>query len=234
MSIPSCSSRGRLALVLVALTIPGAAVSQNRPALVDSLARALSVGVPDDLRKGIAQSDMEGEAARLSIDLAREGGRRAQTHFDVQRLEIESLNKRIDLAKKEKREDDRKTMELEKAELERRLKVLERWREVHEAAVRAGEARRDAASERKKLIEAELQLLELRERWGVSTLDSTRVAGRLNPAEDALLRQTRRVLEARRAEADRRHQAGERERDLAEKQASLVEAQVVLRIGPRN
>lgn len=233
MNIPLLKPSGRsVLLILAAFLAPGGLVSQGRTALVDSLARAVTLGVPDSLRRGISQTDMEGEAARLSIDLAREAGRRAQTLYDVQRLEIEALNKRIDLAKKEKREEDRKKMEGEKDELERRLKVLERWREVHEAAVRAGEARRDAASERKKLFEAELDLAGLRERWPVA--DSLRLAGRLNPSEDALLRQTRKVLEARRAEADRRHQAGERERELAEKQAALVEAQVVLRIGPRS
>ena len=221
------------ALLIAALVlVPGAVSAQGRTVLVDSLARALPVSAADSLRRAVGQSDMDGEAARLSIDLARESARRTQTHYDVQRLEIESLDKRIDLAKKEKREDDRKKLEADKDELERRLRVLDRWREVHEATIRAGEARRDAASERKKLIEAELTLLELRERWAVP--DSLRLIGRLNPSEDALLRQTRRVLEARRSEADKRHQAGERERELAEKQAALVEAQVVLRIGPRS
>ena len=219
-------------LIAAVVLVPGAVLAQGRTALVDSLARALPVSAADSLRRAVGQSDMDGEAARLSIDLARESARRTQTHYDVQRLEIESLDKRIDLAKKEKREDDRKKLEADKDELERRLRVLDRWREVHEATIRAGEARRDAASERKKLIEAELTLLELRERWAVP--DSLRLIGRLNPSEDALLRQTRRVLEARRSEADKRHQAGERERELAEKQAALVEAQVVLRIGPRS
>ena len=233
MNIPFLKPSGRgVLLILAAVAAPAGLVSQGRTALVDSLARAVTLGLPDSLRRGISQTDMDGEAARLAIDLAREAGRRAQTLYDVQRLEIEALNKRIDLAKKEKREEDRKKMEGEKDELERRLKVLERWREVHEAAIRAGEARRDAASERKKLFEAELDLAGLRERWPVA--DSLRLAGRLNPPEDALLRQTRKVLEARRNEADRRHQAGERERELAEKQAALVEAQVVLRIGPRS
>jgi hypothetical protein len=225
-------SRRLLLLAAAAVGGPGVLDAQGRTVLADSLVRTVALSAADSLRRAIAVSDMEGEAARLTIDLGREAARRTQTHYDVQRLEIESLDKRIELAKKEKREDDRKKLEADKDELERRLRVLDRWREVHQATIRAGEARRDAASERKKLIEAELTLVELRERWAVP--DSLRLAGRLNPSEDALLRQTRRVLEARRNEADKRHQAGERDRELAEKQAALVEAQVVLRIGPRN
>ena len=222
-------------LSLWALAGSGTFLSAQAPRimLVDSLARAVAVGVSEDLRKGVAQADMDGEAARLSVDLGREGLRRAQSLYDVQKLEIDALNKKIDLADKEKREADKKALELTKKDLERRLRVLDRWRDVHEAAVRAGEARRDAAVERKKLIEAELELADLRETRNRTAADSAGAADRLSPAEDVLLRQTRRVIEARKNEADRRHQVGERERDLADKLAALVEAQVALRL-PRN
>jgi len=196
----------------------------------DSLARVVALSLPDELRKRVGQAAVDEQAARQLLSQARQEEQRVQALIDIRRLEIKTLEKRLDLAKKEKRESDRKSLEDARKPQELALRMLERWKEVHSVTIRTAELTRDAARESRAAAEAELRLLDLRGTVAGSTeADSAVRAYQSGQQEENLIRQTRVVLEARRAEADLRRQLAERQRELAEKQLALIEAQLAVR-----
>jgi hypothetical protein len=110
--------------------------------------------------------------------------------------------------------------------------MLERWKDVHEASIRTAEWGRQLAQEQRKAAEAELQLSEIRQRADrAASADSAVRMFEMGRVDEDMIQQTRRVLEARRAEADARRQLAERQRELAEKQLELLEAQLAVRAG---
>ena len=170
----------------------------------------------------VAWKRVEGNRGSAGVDL--------QTLIEIRRLEFKTLEKHLDLAKQEKRESDRKSLEDARKPQELALRMLERWKEVHSVTIRTAELTRDAARESRTAAEAELRLLDLRGTAAGSTeADSAVRAYQSGQQEENLIRQTRVVLEARRSEADLRRQLAERQRDLAEKQLALIEAQLAVR-----
>jgi hypothetical protein len=227
------SRRGGILAVTALLLLFGArALPAQRmtAASDDSVARVLLLSTPEDLRRRAGQAAANAQAARQLLDQARQEVVRVQALIDIQRLEFKAIEKRLDLAKKEKRESDRKTLEEERNAREVRLKMFERWHDVHEVTIRTAELAREVAREYRKAADAELQLLDLRSTAaGSAQADSAVRVFEIGQLDENLIRQTRRVLEARRAEADLRRQLAERERELAEKQLALLEAQLAAR-----
>jgi hypothetical protein len=224
---------GCLLTALFALAAPAAVAAQAAaPPTVDSLAMVVVLSLPDDLRRRAGQSAADEQAARQLVDQARQEERRLEALIGIQKSEIQTVDKRMDLAKKEKRDADRKTLEGEKKALELRLRMMERWRDVHIATVRASELAREAARKFREAAEAELQLLDLRAATGsAAPTDSAVRVFETGQQQENLIRQTRRVLESRRDEAETRRQLADRQRDLAEKQLQLLEAQLAVRAG---
>ena len=198
----------------------------------DSVARVITLSSAEDLRRIVGQTAADDQAARQLIDRARQEERRVQALVEIQKGEINTLNKRLDLAKKEKRENDRKALEQERKLLELRLRMLERWKDVHEVTIRTGEWGRQLAQEQRRAAEAELQLIEIRERADrAASADSAVRVFEMGRVDEDMIQQTRRVLEARRTEGEARRQLAERQRELAEKQLELLEAQLAVRAG---
>ena len=198
----------------------------------DSVARVITLSLPRDLERVAAQTATDDQDARQLMDRARQEGRRVETLVDLQKADISTLSKRVDLAKKEKRENDRKALEQERKLLELRLRMLERWKDVHEITIRTGEWGRLLAQAQRKAVEAELQLIETRQRAErAASADSAVRAFEMGRVDEDMIQQTRRVLEARRAESEARRQLAERQRELAEKQLQLLEAQLAVRAG---
>ncbi len=196
----------------------------------DSVARVVVLSAPDDLRRRAGQAAADEQAARQLLDQARQEEVRVQALIDIQKIEIKAIEKRLELAKKEKRESDRKTLEEERKAREVRLRMFERWHDVHEVTIRTAELAREVAREYRKAADAELQLIDLRSTGPESAeADSAVRVFQLGQLDENLIRQTRRVLEARRAEADLRRQLAEGQRELAEKQLALLEAQLAVR-----
>lgn len=194
----------------------------------DSLGRVIVLSVPDDLRRRAGQAGSDEQAARQLLDQARREEQRIQALVDIRKLEMKAIEKRIDLAKKEKREADRKVLEVERKGQELRLRMLERWKDVHSVTGRTAELMRDAARAYRGAAEAEIQLLELRAS-GSTDADSAVRVFQNGMQEENMLRQTRKLLEARRTESDLRRQLAEKQRELAEKQLALIEAQLAAR-----
>ena len=198
----------------------------------DSVARVITLSLPRDLERVAAQTATDDQDARQLMDRARQEGRRVETLVDLQKADISTLSKRVDLAKKEKRENDRKALEQDRKLLELRLRMLERWKDVHEIAFRTGEWGRLLAQAQRKAVEAELQLIETRQRADrAASADSAVRAFEMGRVDEDMIQQTRRVLEARRGESEARRQLAERQRELAEKQLELLEAQLAVRAG---
>ena len=198
----------------------------------DSVARVITLSSAEDLRRIVGQTAADDQAARQLIDRARQEERRVQALVEIQKGEINTLNKRLDLAKKEKRENDRTALEQERKLLELRLRMLERWKDVHEVTIRTGEWGRQLAQEQRRAAEAELQLIEIRERADrAASADSAVRVFEMGRVDEDMIQQTRRVLEARRTEGEARRQLAERQRELAEKQLELLEAQLAVRAG---
>lgn len=196
----------------------------------DSVARVLVLSTPEDLRRRAGQAAADEQAARQFLDQARQEEVRVQAHIDIQKIEIQAIEKRLDLAKKEKRESDRKTLEEQRKAQKVRLEMLERWHDVHAMTIRTAELAGEVAREYRKAADAELQLIDLRStRADTAQANSAARGLGMGQQEENLIRQTRRVLEARRSEADLRRQLAERQRELAEKQLALIEAQLALR-----
>src|SRR5687767_10905887 len=105
----------------------------------DSVARVITLSSPEDIRRIVGQTAADDQAARQLLDRGRQEERRVQAMVDIQKGEISTLNKRVDLAKKEKRENDRKALEQQRKLLELRLRMLERWKDVHEVSIRTAE-----------------------------------------------------------------------------------------------
>jgi hypothetical protein len=198
----------------------------------DSVARVITLSTADGLQRVAGQTAADDQAARQLMDRARQEERRVQALVDIQKGEISTLNKRLDLAKKEKRENDRKALEQERKLLELRLRMLERWKDVHAVTIRTAEWGRLLAQEQRKAVEAELQLIETRQRADrAASADSAVRVFEMGRVDEDMIQQTRRVLEARRAESEARRQLAERQRELAEKQLELLEAQLAVRAG---
>lgn len=225
--VAGVAAAGVLFGLFVAGPVSGQAVTAR-----DSVARVITLSAAEDLRRIVGQTAADDQAARQLIDRARQEERRIQALVEIQKGEINTLNKRLDLAKKEKRENDRKAMEQERKLLELRLRMLERWKDVHEVTIRTGEWGRQLAQEQRRATEAELQLIEVRERADrAASADSAVRVFEMGRVDEDMIQQIRRVLEARRAEGEARRQLAERQRELAEKQLELLEAQLAVRAG---
>ena len=222
--------RGAAPLVagLFLLAGPGGLSAQSSSAGNDSLARDIALSIPDDLRRRAGQAGSDEQAARQLLDQARREEQRIQALIDIRKLEMKALEKRLDLAKKEKREADRKALEEERKGQELRLRMLERWKDVHSVTGRTAELMRDAARAYRGAAEAEIEVIELRAS-GSTDADSAVRVFQNGMQEENLLRQTRKLLEARRTESDLRRQLAEKQRELAEKQLALIEAQLAAR-----
>ena len=219
--------RTRYGLLLVALLMPAGLRGQpTAPPSADSIAGLGALPTAEELRRSFDQASADEVAARLVVDQARTQRERTQYLIDILKSEIDVIEKRVDLAKKEKREADQKGLENEKKGMELRLRVLERWRELHDATIRTAEARRDAARETRKTGEAEQQLGDMRKARAGNPADSTAKA---LPMDEGLVRQVRRVVDARRSEADARRSFAERLRELADRQKDLLDAQIAVR-----
>src|SRR5262245_17610253 len=217
----------RLFAVLVLLSgAPGASFGQSAaPNPVDSIAGLLPRS-GDELRKIIDRAGSDETAARIASDQARALKQRTESLIDIQKTDIKAIEKRLDLAKKEKRTEDQKALESQRKGLDLRLDVLERWRDVHDAEASAADAERDAARRSREAAEAEQTLSDMRSSRLRTVMDT---AVRSAPMDEALLNQVRKALDARRAEADSRHQWWEKLRDVVDRQKDLLEAQKALR-----
>ena len=217
----------RAALLTVLVTSAPILLAQAPPAAAQAVDPAYDdiIFLPslESARSAIAAATADARLADEQGAHVRTERMRTRSQIEIAKSELETVKRRLELAKKEKNEAEQAELEAERGKMETRVKLLERWRDVHEAAVRASEAQQAAAQSRRKVAEAEIELIEKR--------DQRRARGAGDSAsttaiDDELRRSARRVLELRREDAGRRREYAERERQVAQQQLDLLETRV--------
>jgi hypothetical protein len=142
---------------------------------------------------------------------ARERSVRWRAQVEVQKTRIAALNKQIDLAKKEKREADRKDYENEKKREDKVRDFYEAMRSAYEAEAEFQKAALEYAQSR--LAEAEIEQ-RLGERWGSGGYES-RTSSDARDLE-------RRLLLAVKDRGDRMSTFASREKNLADRRLAAL------------
>ena len=203
-------------LVLAAAGLPATGEAQavgTVTVIEEARADVVPVRSADDMRRDREAAAVAEQVAGDSADQLRVEVSRARARIEIHRSELETIKKRLELAKKEKRESDRLDLENARKAKEVELRLLERVRAMQEARHRLAEAQRDAARARKRAVESE-QTLEAR---------------RADQANDEEVQRTaKRVLELRRDAATQLSETAARERDLAQRQLEVLEAQAAV------
>ena len=219
--------RRTLSILSLLAALPAALLAQGAgQSPLDSIAGLGAPRSADSLRRVIDQAGTDEAAARVAQDQARALKQRTEYLIDIRKTELDAIEKRMDLAKKDKRAEDRKALESEQKGLELRIRVLERWHDLHDAVASAAEAAREAARKSRDAAQAEQKFSDMRSARRPAVADSM---ARTLPIDEGLVSQARKVVEARRSEADARRQWWERLRDLADRQKELFDAQKAAR-----
>ena len=165
-----------------------------------------------------AESGLDREASRTLRSAtesrmlkARERSVRWKSQVEIQKAKIQALNKQIDVAKKEKREADRKDFEAQKRREEKVRDYFDAMRQALEAEADFHKATLDYAQARLAAIEVENRLAE---RWGSGGYES-RIASDARDLE-------RRVLLAVKDRADRMSTHAAREKTLSDRRLAAL------------
>ena len=142
---------------------------------------------------------------------ARERSVRWKAQVEIQKAKIQALGKQIDVAKREKRDADRKDYELQKRREERVRDYFDAMRQVQEAEADTHKAMIDYAQAR--IAEAELEQ-RLGERWGTGGYES-RISSDARDLE-------RRVLLAVKDRSDRMSTFAGREKTLSDRRLDAL------------
>lgn len=220
-------------LFAMALTLPfvlyAAPLAAQRGTPVSTPTRqamepVITVGSADELRQDEDLAKDEELDASRALDQARTNKSQAEARIEIAKSELETLKKRLALARKEKREGDRLEMERQKGAQEVRLRLLERSREVRNDEITVQEARRDVARAAQKVVVAERLLVERR-----SALAAADTLAPLSQLGEDVRQATKTAIERRQDVAEARKRLAERERSLAGKQLKLLDAQRAVR-----
>ena len=166
--------------------------------------------------RGELQADLDASralrsAAENRMLKARERSVRWKAQVEIQKSRIQALSKQIDVARKEKREADRKDYEQQKRCEERVRDYFDAMRQALEAEADLHKATIDYAQSR--IAEAELEQ-RLGERWGTGGYES-RISGDARDLE-------RRVLLAVKDRADRMSTFAAREKTLGDRRLAAL------------
>jgi len=211
----------------VMLALPASARAQAPTPPDHSVEDVLVFPTTEQSRRTFDQAEEDLRKAQEAQDRVRTERAGTQARTEILKSELQTVKKRLDLAKKEKNEGERLSLEKQRGEAEVQLRLLDRWRQVHDAAAKTAEAQKEVAQARRRTTEAEISLAEKRDERRVRlATDSTAV---LTSMDDEVRRAIRRAIEFRRDEADKRRGFAERERDLAQQQLTLLDAQAAVR-----
>jgi hypothetical protein len=208
---------------------PGAAVPsvvpglRGAPAFVWGDSTGLVLPPLADVRsRSEMQADVDASralraAAESRMLKARERSVRWKAQVGIQKSKIQALNKQIDIAKKEKRDADRKDYESQKRREERVRDYFDAMQKALEAEGDAHKAALDYAQAR--IAEVELEQ-RLGERWGSGGYES-RISGDARDLE-------RRVLLAVKDRSDRMSTFAGREKALSDRRLDALKAWATL------
>ena len=211
--------------LLLALLVPAAVPAASAqatwaplPETTAGLAPARDMAV---LRREREEAALVEQVAADSAQLLRTEVSRARSRIQIHRSELETIKRRLELAKKDKRETDRAELDGARRQKEAEIRLLDRVHLLREAQFRVAEGRRDAAKSWRRAVEAE-QALEARSAARAGIADSA-------VADDPEVRRSsRRMLELRRDAAGDRRDLAERERVLSHRAIEAIDAQTAV------
>jgi hypothetical protein len=117
----------------------------------------------DDIKADMESAKQEGAAADKKTAAVQEGLNKASQLLQQQKGEMDSLKKKTDLAKKEKRETDKITLEAEKKKADLFQDFLEKYKSLAEAGIDEAKSEKDLAQAQVAAYQAELELAQKRE-----------------------------------------------------------------------
>ena len=220
----------RRALIgLAALCLPAALPAQA----ADSVYSIVAITTPraeNAIRSGMEAARTDEQEAAREVDRLKDARDRVDGRLKVQKADIDAIQSRANLAKKDGRDADRADLELRRKQAELDRKALEEIKSLYDDQIGEMNAKREWADARGKSYEVELELSRRRqERADRTTADST-VLGRL----DADIRNLEeKMLDARKDEAAKQADWALHYRDTVAQQINVWRAQTAARDGVR-
>lgn len=225
----TCSRGGvhRLLISLAALCLPATLPAQ----VADSVYSTVALTAPraeSAIRSGIETARADEQEAARERDRLKDARERVDARLKVQKADIDAIQSRANLAKKDGRDSDRADLDLRRKQAELDRKAIEEIRSLYDDQIGEMDAKRAWAQARGKSFEAELELIRRRqERADRATADSTAL-GRI----DADIEQLEgKMLDARKDEASKQADWALHYRDTVAQQINVWRAQTAARAG---
>jgi hypothetical protein len=177
----------------------------------------------DDIKADIESARQATSVIDKRIAAAQEGLNRASQLLQQQKGEMDAIKKKIDLAKKEKRETDKITLEAEKKKADLVQDFLEKYKSLADAGVDEARSEKDLAQARVAAHEAELELSQKREardkagdtEFGAASLASSN-------AQEKALRASKTATDKNKGVADKLNNIEIKRMELFQIRAKLV------------
>ena len=192
---------------------------------------ALTAPRPENaLRSGIENARADEQDAVRGLDRLKDARDRIDARLKVQKADIDAIQSRASLAKKEGRDADRADLDLQRKQAELDRKVLEEIKSLYDDQIAELNAKREWARARGKALDTELELTRRRqERADRATADSTAL-GRL---DTGIQQAEEKMLDARKDEASKQAEWALHYRDTVGQQITVYRAQQAARAGAR-
>ena len=177
----------------------------------------------DDIRSDIESVKKQVAAADSKIAATQDGVNKATQLLQQQKAEVSAIKKKIDLAKKEKRETDRISLEAEKKKADLVQDFLDKYKRLAEADVDEAKAEKDLAQAQVTALEAELELAqkrEARDQAGDAEFGAASLA--VTNAQEKALRASKTVADKYKGVADKRTNIENKRMELFQIRAKLV------------
>lgn len=225
----TCSRGGvrRLLISLAALCLPAALPAQ----VADSVYSTIALTAPraeSAIRSGIETARADEQEAARELDRLKDARERVDARLKVQKADIDAIQSRANLAKKDGRDSDRADLDLRRRQAELDRKAIEEIRSLYDDQVGEMDAKRAWAQARGKSFDVELELIRRRQERADRTMADSTALGRI----DADIQQLEgKMLDARKDEASKQAEWALHYRDTVAQQINVWRAQVVARAG---
>ena len=210
---------GLLLLALALAPVPAAAQGAATLAGGDSLIALVPLRPEAEIQAELDDARRDQRSAEGSVRLAEDLRSRAKARLDINKQDVQSIEARIKLARQEKDEARRVSLEAERARMRRDRELLEKREEMRSTEISTAKDAAELAKASIRALEAELALVGARGAWldAVASADSSRALG--GPA---------RIQEAEKRTLEAQRERWRRTADLASAQAKLTERRLAL------
>jgi len=221
---------GLLLCIGLCLGLSGLSSAQTAASTVDTSLVIIPTRTTDAVQADIDNA----RKAKSEADVRRSAAQSLRDAYDpkiaLAKKEIEVIDKKRDLAKKEKRDADLVTLEVEKKSAERVKDLLERQRDLRDAELDVAKGEVDLALAGETVYSLELELMKKR----LEPAKSTGTGGSalsLGATQQVVRELEGRTLTAQKEMADKQETVAQRQKKLVERRLQLFESQGKLTSG---